>query len=125
MKMKKTVSFALILLLCPLWSTISLADRHGRQPYYRDRPYEHYRPAPYPYHRGGHQRYYPYHSHHHNDDWIVPLAIVGTALGVMAVSQAYNPPPPPPPRMCRDTYKHFDQYGRYLYSEYVERPCRD
>jgi hypothetical protein len=54
----------------------------------------------------------------------VPLAIVGAALGVMALTQPYYPPPPPPQRMCRETYNHYDQYGRYLYSEYVDRPCK-
>jgi hypothetical protein len=118
--MKKMFTFGLILLL---WPTISLADRQGYPPHYGNGPYGQYRQTPsYPYHRGGGQRYYPYQSYRHNDDWIIPLAIFGTALGIMALSQPYNPPPPPP-RLCRDTYNYVDQYGRYLYSEYVDRPC--
>lgn len=121
---------ALILSLSP---TISLADRYGygRYPrvhhqgpgpsYYGHRGYNshQYRHAPYP-------PPYSYRPHHYsNNDWVAPVAVLGTALGVMALSQSYQSynPPPPPQRMCQDTYNHVDQYGRFLYTEYVDRPC--
>ncbi|MCX5870801.1 MAG: hypothetical protein NTY00_09260 [Deltaproteobacteria bacterium] len=120
--MKKIISVALIMLL---WPAFSFADRYESSSRYWSGPSGHYRQPP-PYARGNRG----YYSHgyngdsHHNDDWILPLAIFGTALGVMALSQQqYAPPPPPPQRMCRDTYNYVDQYGRYLYSEYVDRPC--
>jgi len=120
--MKKKIAFALILLLCP---TIGLAGGHGYSSRYYSSSHGHYRSAP-PYPgvgRSGH--YYHGSHHHHNDDWILPVAIFGTALGIMALSSRPYPPPQPlpPRRICRDTYNHYDQYGRYLYSTYVDRPC--
>lgn len=64
--------------------------------------------------------------HDHGDAW-VPLAIFGGILGLVALSQmepAFSPPRPPQ-RICRDTYNYYDEYGNYLYSRYVDRPCRD
>jgi hypothetical protein len=115
--MKKMISLALVMLL---WPAFSFADHRDYPQRYSNEPSQYYRHSPSS--GGGHRGH---ESSHHDSDWIVPLAIVGTALGVMALSQPYNPPPPPPPpqRMCRDTYDHVDQYGRYLYSEYVDRPC--
>ena len=107
--MRATVAVALFLLLCP---SISLADR------YRDG----YRSQPYYY--GHRDSNYSRHHSGHGDDWIVPLAIVGGVLGVVALSQMNEPAPPPPPApLCRDTYNHYDEYGNYLYSRYVDRPC--
>jgi len=102
--MRTMIAVVLFLLLCP---TISLGERYGG-----------YRHGPRPdYYHG---------SHHHDDSWIVPLAIVGGVLGVMALSRMSTPPPPlPPQRICRDTYDYYDEYGRFLYSRYVDRPCRD
>lgn len=118
--MKKIISCSLILLLCPAVSfagSYNYPVRHGMRPYGY-----HYYPPPSPGIR--HQPYPRYNSyHHHHNDWILPLAIVGTALGVMALSQSYTPPPLPPQRICRDTYNYYDENGRYLYSEYVDRPC--
>jgi hypothetical protein len=118
--MKKKIAFALILLLCP---TIVLAQRYGHPSPYGPRTQGYYRPAPH--YSGGYPRQGSY--HHHNDDWIVPVAIFGTVLGLAALSRpyAYDPPPPPlpPRRICRDTYNHYDEYGRYIYSTYVDRPC--
>lgn len=120
--MKKKIAIALILLFCP---TIVLANRYGHHSPYGHGPQGYYRPAPH--YSGG---YYPRHGsrhHHHNDGWIVPVAIFGTVLGLAALSRpyAYDPPPPPlpPRRICRDTYNHYDEYGRYIYSTYVDRPC--
>jgi hypothetical protein len=48
-------------------------------------------------------------------------------LGIIALSQmepAENTPAPPR-RICRDTYNYYDEYGNYLYSRYVDRPCND
>jgi hypothetical protein len=124
MNKKNALAFlALILLLCP---TLSLAHRHGYTSRYYSGPGGHYRSAP-PYPGVG-RHGYPYHGsyHHHDDDWIVPVAIFGTILGLAALSRpyAYAPPPPMPPRrICRDTYRHYDAYGNYLYSTYVDRPC--
>ncbi len=124
--MKKKIVITLILLLCP---TIVLAQRYGYYPSYGHRPHGYYRPAPY--YSGGYYR-------HHNDDWIVPVAVFGTVLGVAALSRpyAYAQPvypqpvyaqpvyaPPSPRRICRDTYNHYDQSGRYTYTTYVDRPC--
>lgn len=118
--MKKGITFALILLLCP---TMSFAGYHDYPTRHAKRPYGHNYYAPPS--RG--VRHHPpprYNSYHrHNNDWILPFAIVGTALGVMALSQSYPPPPQPPQRICRDTYNYYDEDGRYLYSEYVDRPC--
>jgi hypothetical protein len=120
--MKKIISLALIMLLCPAFS---FAEYRDSRQHYRSEPSRYYRQQPEHSERHhGHSS----HGHSHNDsDWIVPLAIVGTALGVMALSQQYSAPPPPPQpqRMCRDAYNHVDQYGRYLYTEYVDRPCND
>lgn len=109
--MRTTVAAVLVLLLCP---SITFADRHhGYRPenyYARDvRGSDHW--------SSGH--------HGHSDDWIVPLAIVGGILGVAALSQMDTPAsaPPPPVPLCRDTYNHYDEYGNYLYSRYVDRPC--
>ena len=105
--MRTTVAVALFLLLCP---SISLADRYRDG--YRSRPYSYdNRDSNYSRHHSG-----------HGDDWIVPLAIVGGVLGVVALSQMSAAPPPPQP-LCRDTYNHYDEYGNYLYSRYVDRPC--
>jgi hypothetical protein len=129
--MKKKIAIALLLLLCP---TIVLAQRYGGYSSYGRGSYGYYRPAPY-YARG--------YSHYHNNDWIVPAAVFGTVLGVAALSRpyAYAQPvyaqpvyaqpvyaqpvyaPPPPRRICRDTYNHYDQSGRYTYTTYVDRPC--
>ncbi len=117
--MKKIISLTLITLL---WPTFSFAGRHEYPLRYGNEPSGYYRQSP-QYLRDGYHGYYSHAPYHHNNDWILPLAIFGTALGVMALSQPYPPPPPPPQRMCRDTYNHVDQYGRYLYSEYVDRPC--
>jgi hypothetical protein len=109
--MRKTVALLLVLILCP---TIVYADRsHG------------HRPGPPPPYGGPHSGPYPYHSGHghHDDEWIVPLAIVGSLFGIMALSRMTTPPPPPPRRICRDTYNYYDEYGNYLYSRYVDRPC--
>jgi len=122
--MKQSLVLALILLLCP---AIGLAGGYCYQPRYSCGPHGYYRPAP-PYPgmgRPGYPSHGPHH-HHHDDDWIVPVAIFGTILGLAALSRpyAYAPPPPSPPRrICRDTYNHYDNYGRYLYSTYVDRPC--
>ncbi len=107
--MRKLIAVVLFVLLCP---TIGLGERRG----YHSRPPQHsYAPR------------LDYHGRHHSDDgWIIPLAIFGGILGVMALSQMAAPPPPAPPqRICRDTYNYYDEYGRYLYSRYVDRPCRD
>jgi hypothetical protein len=85
----------------------------------------------YPHHAYGGPHYPPphrYHSSHHDhrDAWI-PLAVIGGVLGIIALSQmepAYNRPAPPR-RICRDTYNYYDEYGNYLYSRYVDRPCND
>lgn len=118
--MKKRIVFALILLLCP---TIGLTGHYDQPTRYGNRSYG---PHSYPPPSSGvrHRGYYPQDSsYHHHNDWIVPLAIFGAALGVMALSQPYVAPPAPPQRICRDTYNYYDEYGRYLYSEYVDRPC--
>lgn len=118
--MKRILSLTLIMLL---WPTFIFAGYHDYPPRYGNEPPRYYRQSP-PYPGPGRPGYYSHGYSHHNDGWIVPLAILGTALGIMALSQQYPPPPPPPPqRMCRDTYNHYDQYGRYLYSEYIDRPC--
>ena len=87
--MRTMIAVALFILLCP---AISLGDHNG----YRSGPS---RPnyGPSPDHSSGHS--------HHDDSWIVPLAIVGGVLGVVALSQMSTQPPPPPPpqRICRDT----------------------
>lgn len=107
--MRTMIAMVLLLLLMP---AISFGDYHG------------YRQGPPPSSYGPRVDYSSGHRHH-DDGWIVPLAIVGGVLGVMALSQmATQPPPPPPPqRICRDTYNYYDQYGQYLYSRYVDRPC--
>ena len=109
--MRKLIAVVLFLLLCP---AISLGDRYGYG-YRPGPPHSYYGPGPS--HSYGH--------HHHGDDWIIPLALVGGVLGVVALSQMSTQPPPPPPpqRICRDTYNYTDEYGRYLYSRYVDRPC--
>lgn len=120
--MKKITSLILVMVL---WPTFSFAERYEPSPRYRNDPPRHYRQPP-PYSRGDRHGYYSHTPYrHHDDDWIVPLAIFGAALGIMALSQQQYAPPPPPQRMCRDTYNYVDQYGRYLYSEYVDRPCND
>ncbi len=127
---------ALILSLSP---TISLADYYGYRggprvhhqgpgpSYYGQRGYYHggYRhPAPYYRHYPPPSAYYRHHRYY-NDDWVAPVAILGAAvLGAAVISSSYNSPPPPPQRMCQDAYNHVDQYGQYLYTEYVDRPCR-
>lgn len=85
-------------------------------------------PPPYEYdgsrHSSGHDHHFSHHDH--RDAW-VPLAIFGGILGIIALSQmepAFSPPMPPQ-RICRDTYNYYDEYGHYLYSRYVDRPCRD
>lgn len=117
--MKKRIAFALVFLLLP---GLALANPY-RQPssrYWHSPPSgSWHRPYPAPYYR--HHGYY-YRPYHHYNDWIVPAAIVGTAVGLMAISA--SAPPPPPERICRDTYNHYDAQGRFLYSEYVDRPCR-
>ena len=80
--MRTTVAVALFLLLCP---SISLADRYHDG--YRSQPYS------YDHRDSNHSR----HHSGHGDDWIVPLAIVGGVLGVVALSQMNEPAPPPPP----------------------------
>lgn len=117
--MKTMITSALILLLCP---TLVLAGGHGYPPRYSHGPQGYYHPRP-PY-SGGYRSHGSY--HHHNDDWIVPVAIFGTMLGLAALSRPYAyalPPQPPRKRICRDTYNHYDEYGRYLYSTYVDRFC--
>jgi len=101
--MRTLIVFLLFLLLLP---AVGLGRDHG---YYRG---------------SSHSRYSHGHGHH-DDGWIVPLAIVGGVLGVAALSQmAAQPlPPPPPQRICRATYNYTDEYGRFLYSRYVDRPC--
>jgi len=103
------IAIVLLLLSVP---AISFGDYHG------------YRQGPPPSTYGPRVDYSSGHRHH-DDGWIVPLAIVGGVLGVMALSQmATQPPlPPPPQRICRDTYNYYDEYGQYLYSRYVDRPC--
>lgn len=118
--MRKPLTVLLLLLFFP---TLGLADRG-------------YGPSPVPYPRGGPSphgydvpiRGYPSgerHHHHHDNDWIVPLAIFGGVLGIAALSQMQpaSPPPAPPRRLCRDTYNYYDEYGNYLYSRYIDRPC--
>jgi hypothetical protein len=108
--MRTTMTIVVLLLLGP---SISLAGR-----YHGYRPDSSYSSSSGRY--GNHYR----HSNHHGDDWIVPLAIVGGILGVVALSQMSAPAPPPPPqRLCRDTYNYYDAYGNYLYARYVDRPC--
>ena len=74
--------------------------------------------------------HYPYSNygprHDHRDVWI-PLAIVGGVLGVIALSQmdSVYSRPVPPQRICRDTYNYYDQNGQFMYSRYVDRPCRN
>ena len=117
--MRKTIATLLVLLLCPALSFAQRYDdyRHGPPPSYdgpRSRDYH----SQDRHDHGGHRD--------HGDDWIVPLAIVGGVLGVMALSQMSSPAPPPPPqRICRDTYNYYDEFGNYLYSRYVDRPCAD
>jgi hypothetical protein len=122
--MKKRIAVAIIVLLFP---AISLAghgyyDRHSDY-YYRQPPPRYWDGPP----RHHYYRDYPRRGyaprHHRNNDWIVPAAIIGTALGVAAISSQTHYPPPPPQRICQDTYNHFDEYGRFLYSERVNRPC--
>jgi len=86
-------------------------------------------PPPPSYGDGGGYRYpHSYHgySHDHRDVWI-PLAIVGGVLGIMALSQmdSVYTRPVAPRRICRDTYNYYDQNGQFMYSRYVDRPCRD
>jgi len=106
--MRKMIAVVLFLLLCP---AIGLGERRGG--YYQGPPPSHHGPSPGYYHG----------YNHHDDGWIVPLAIVGGVLGVMALSQMSTPPPPPPQRICRDSYNYYDEYGQYLYTRYVDRPC--
>lgn len=107
--MRNMIAIVLFLLLVP---TISFGEYRG----YRQGQFHSYY-GPRPDHSSGHW--------HHNDGWIVPLAIVGGVLGIMALSQMSTQPAPPPPpqRICRDTYNYYDEYGRYIYSRYVDRPC--
>lgn len=89
-----------------------------------------YDPPPPPHAYDG-PRYRPHHDYSsshsdHRDAW-VPLALLGGVLGIIALSQmepAENTPAPPR-RICRDTYNYYDEYGNYLYSRYVDRPCND
>jgi hypothetical protein len=111
--MRKTLAFLLLLVFCP---TMGLAERGYRHP-----------PGPLPYADGSRSSPYPRYHHHHDDEWIVPLAIFGGFLGLLALSQmqpAYVSPAPPR-RICRDTYNYYDQYGNYMYSRYVDRPCEE
>ena len=105
--MRRLIAIVLFLLFVP---TISFGEYHG---YRQGPPPSNYGPRPD--HSFGHG--------HHDDGWIVPLAIVGGVLGVMALSQMVQPAPSPPQRICRDTYNYHDEYGRYLYSRYIDRPC--
>jgi hypothetical protein len=109
--MRKIIAVVLFLLFLP---AVSLGDYHG----YR------YGPA-HSYYRPRYGQYYSGHHHHHGDEWVVPLVIAGGLLGAMALSQMppASYPPPPPQRICRDTYDYYDEYGQYLYSRYVDRPC--
>jgi len=107
--MRTMIAIVLLLLSVP---AISFGDYHG------------YRQGPPPSSYGPRGNYSSGHRHH-DDGWIVPLAIVGGVLGVMALSQMATQPPlhSPPQRICRDTYNYYDEYGQYLYSRYVDRPC--
>ena len=106
-----------VLLLIVFLPTLGFAGRgHGYGPpppsYGYDGPYRHP--------HGGHHRY------DHRDAW-VPLAIVGGILGIVALSQmdSVYTQPAPPQRICRDTYNYYDEYGNFMYSRYVDRPCRN
>ena len=65
--------------------------------------------------------------HHHDDDWIVPLAFFGGFVGILALShiQPACMPPALDHHPCRDTYNEYDLYGKYRYSGYVDRSCED
>ena len=107
--MRAILAVVLCLFIFP---AISLGEYNG----YRHGPYYSHS------HYGSRPDYYS--GHHHDDEWVVPLVIVGGLVGAMALSQmATQPPPPPPQRICRDTYDYYDEYGGYLYSRYVDRPC--
>ncbi len=119
--MRKIIVFVLFTLLVP---ATGFGQYHGyRQGYsgghYGSRPYG---SSGYG-HGYGYNNRYGYSHGHHDNDWIVPLAIVGGVLGVLALTQMAPPPPPPPQRICRDTYNYTDEYGRHLYSRHVDRPC--
>jgi len=120
--MRTMIAFVLFLLLVP---ATGFGEYHGYSRGYSGSPY-----GPRTYNSSGYGHGYNNgsygHGHGHNDDgWIVPLAIVGGVLGVVALSQmsAQPQPPPPPQRICRDAYNYTDEYGRYLYTRYVDRPC--
>ena len=111
--MRKIITLILILLFLPL--TV-YAGGHGAYRGY----------SGYHHHKGGYSHHAPYryHSSHRNNGWIVPLAIFGGVLGLAALSQMNTPAfSPPQQRICRDTYDFYDEYGNYLYSSYVDRPC--
>ena len=119
--MRTIIAFVLFTLLVP---ATGFGQSHGYRQGYSPAPYG---SRPYGYSGSGHGYGYNhgYGYSHHDNDWIVPLAVVGGVLGVLALTQMSAPPPPPPPpqRICRDTYNYTDEYGRYLYSRYVDRPC--
>ncbi len=116
----RTILVVLLVLLCPV---VGRADRgYGPGPPTSGGPPPHgYNgPRSSPHHDHDHH----YDHHHHNDDWIVPLAIIGGVLGIAALTQMESTPVPPR-RLCRDTYNYYDEYGNYVYSRSVDRPCDD
>jgi hypothetical protein len=108
--MRKTIAVCVLVLFCP---TAGLAGRGHREtpPAYYDGSRFHHPPLS--------------RRHHHDDGWIVPLAVFGGVLGILALSQMTGASQPSARPICRDTYHHYDEYGNYLYSRYVDRPCDD
>lgn len=119
------IIFPLITLL--LWPIVGYSRHHGGYYGYAPAPRSYYRP-PVHYRPSHYHPYRPHRSHRsHRDNWIVPLAIAGGVIGIVALSQLTWPSAPPlmqpQVRLCRDTYNHYDEFGNYLYTRYVDRPC--
>jgi len=117
----RMIIFPLIALL--LWPAVGFSRHHGGHYSYAPAPRSYYGPPVHP--RPHHYRPYRPHSPYRDNNWIIPLAIAGGVLGIVALSQLTWPPSPPPPpvRLCRDTYNYYDEFGNYLYTRYVDRPC--
>ncbi len=107
-----------VLLLSLFLPTVGWAERG----YYHGPP-----PPAYGYGGKPHYPRYDHGSHHDYRDAWIPLAIVGGVLGLIALSQmdSVYTRPAPPRRICRDTYNYYDANGQFLYSRYVDRPCRN
>ena len=112
----RKIFFPLIALL--LWPDVGYSRHHWGYPAYSPTPHAHYGLPKY--HR-------PHQYRSHRDNWVVSLDLAGGVIGIVALSQLTWPSTPPPPqhqaRLCRDTYNYYDEFGNYLSTRFIDRPC--